>query len=105
MNYLMEKIENKFKETTDTLVIHYYADVFGAAIFFLGALLFINAAANESKIVFMVLYILATAVSVVVTCAFIKGFEEYLKGRLRDCRNTVDVAMHKDKGDHIPRID
>lgn len=113
MNYLMGKINSKIEATTNSLIAHFYVHVTGSIIFFVAAILFLNAIQKETKPVFIALYVLATIIALVGVWYFVREYEKILEIRLRDLRNVVDVAMHhenienkskEDKGDHIPNL-
>lgn len=112
MNRLMEKINDKFKDTADRIVFNTMCNFGGIIIFVLALVLFIDNAVNNANIVFKVMCIVATILCVFVIKEIIKDTTKTIRARIRECRNCVDIAMHKineeqykDKGNHIPSIE
>ena len=114
MNRLMEKINDKFKDTAERIVFNTMCNFGGIIIFVLALVLFIDNAVNNTNIVFKVMCIVATILCAFIIKEIIKDTTKTIRARIRDCRNYVDVAMHKinekqctckDKGNHIPSIE
>lgn len=116
MNKLMEKINDKFKGAESILIASFTMSVVSFIVFPLAIVIFANSIISSNNLLIKVLSIMAIVFCVLIIREAIVDGAETIKRTLRDCRNNVDVAMHKLNADslkefekkekeHIPNIE
>lgn len=121
MNKLMERLNSRNREITDTLVLSFICYLAAIIAFVLAVILSINGAMNETKPLFMLLYMVVMVLSLLACYWLIRAYIDTIKSRMRSYRALVDVSMHhletgniiedsvkefeKSEKEHIPSIE